>query len=338
MQRLVRNELLERELQAVERHLDHCDQCARQVCDFAAIAWDWGAVGHSLNSDNFDVGDWMSDRRGEGSDVESPTSHNTLGRMDRPAVLMREISGWLDPSDDPNMMGRFAGYEIVGIVGHGGMGIVLKGFERSLNRYVAIKVLAPRLATNGAARKRFSREAQAVAAVRHDNVIAVHRVDEWHGLPFLVMPYVAGISLQKRMDDEGPLSVEAVLRIGSQVAAGLAAAHAQGLVHRDIKPANILLENGVDRVTITDFGLARAVDDATITRTGVIAGTPQFMSPEQSQAKPLDHRSDLFSLGSVMYAMVTGRPPFRSNDNHEILKKIVDDKARGIREVPTVCS
>ncbi len=193
------------------------------------------------------------------------------------------------------------------------MGVVLKGFERSLNRYVAIKVLSPAMAASGAARKRFAREAQAAAAVLHENVIAIHRVDESHNLPYLVMPYVAGMSLQKRIDDEGPLPLPCVLRIGRQIAAGLAAAHAQGLVHRDIKPANILLERGVERVTITDFGLARAVDDGSVTKTGVIAGTPQFMSPEQSRGETIDARSDLFSLGSVMYAMCVGRPPFRAD-------------------------
>ena len=212
-------------------------------------------------------------------------------------------------------------------------GIVLKGFEASLNRFVAIKVLAPRLATNGSARKRFAREAQAAAAVRHDNVIAIHRVDDWHGLPFLVMPYVGGMSLQKRLDAEGPLSVEQTLRVSLQIASGLAAAHAQGLVHRDIKPANILLEQGVERVTITDFGLALAADDASLTRTGVIAGTPQYMSPEQSEAKPLDARSDLFSLGSVMYAMVTGRVPFRGEGSFEVMKRIIHEPARSIREI-----
>ena len=111
------------------------------------------------------------------------------------------------------------------------------------------------------------------------------------------MPYLRGTSLQKRLDDEGPLPLPEILRIGTQIAAGLAAAHAQGLVHRDIKPANILLEEGVERVTITDFGLARAVDDATLTHSGVIAGTPQYMSPEQARGEPVDQRSDLFSLG-----------------------------------------
>jgi serine/threonine protein kinase len=122
-------------------------------------------------------------------------------------MLSREIGGWLDPTDDPKSLGRFAGYEIVGIVGHGGMGIVLKGVEASLNRFVAIKVLAPRLAASGNARRRFAREARATAAVRNDNVIAIHRVGEWHGLPFLVMPYVGGVSLQKRIDADGPLSI-----------------------------------------------------------------------------------------------------------------------------------
>src|SRR5439155_11635913 len=115
-----------------------------------------------------------------------------------------------------------------------------------------------------------------------------------------------------KLGDKGPLELKEILRIGSQTASGLAAAHKQGLIHRDIKPANILLENGVERVKITDFGLARAVDDASVSQSGVIAGTPQYMSPEQADAQALDHRSDLFSLGSVLYAMCTGRAPFRA--------------------------
>jgi len=327
LDRFLHNDLGTEQRNDLEHHLDSCDACARRLEDIAAERWTWREVTDCLPSDEFDS-------RSESDSLSMLGVATSNARdVDNQALLSREISGWLDPTDDPDMLGRFAGYEIVGIIGHGGMGIVLKGFESSLNRYVAIKVLAPRLATNGAARNRFSREAQAAAAVRHDNVIAVHRVDEWHGLPFLVMPYVAGISLQKRIDAEGPLGVEAILRIASQVASGLAAAHAQGLVHRDIKPGNILLDSGVERVTITDFGLARAIDDATITRTGIIAGTPQFMSPEQAQAKPLDHRSDLFSLGGLMYAMATGRPPFRSDNHREVLQKIADSPARPVREI-----
>ncbi|MDP7018178.1 MAG: protein kinase, partial [Pirellulaceae bacterium] len=313
----------------VEEHLSACGDCRDLLERSAGDRAQWTRARRLLQNDRFDREPTPElFPRGEYDGERKPVEAD---------MLAREIQGWLDPTDDPESLGRFAGYEIAGVVGHGGMGIVLKGFEAALNRHVAIKVLAPRMATNGAARKRFAREAQATAAVRHDNVIAIHCVDEWHGLPFLVMPYIAGVSLQKRIDAEGPLSIEQTLRVGVQIAAGLAAAHAQGLVHRDIKPANILLERGVERVTITDFGLARAADDASMTRTGVIAGTPQYMSPEQAEAKPLAAASDLFSLGSVLYTMATGRAPFRGSGSFEVLKRIVSEPARRMREIePTV--
>lgn len=312
----------------VESHLSECASCAEQIQLAAVTDTSWNEAQSMLALDEFDGLPSLSSAKSlfpaEVGDREyTPTAD----------LLAREIRGWLDPTDDPQMLGRFAGYEIVGIIGHGGMGIVLKGFEASLNRYVAIKVLAPRLAANGAARQRFAREAQAAAAVLHDNVVAIHRVDEFHGLPFLVMPYIADISLQKRINDEGPLPLAAVLRIGSQIAAGLAAAHHQGLVHRDIKPANIMLEKGVERVTITDFGLARTVDDASLTKTGIIAGTPQYMSPEQARGESVGQRSDLFSLGSVLYTMCTGRAPFRGETSYGVLRRITDEGPKPIQEI-----
>ena len=164
-------------------------------------------------------------------------------------------------------------------------------------------------------------------------MVAIHAVAEAGGLPYFVMPYVSGPSLEKRLRQTGPLAVVEVLRIGLQIAAGLAAAHAQGLVHRDIKPANILLDDGAERVTITDFGLARAVDDASLTHSGVIAGTPPYMSPEQAAGQTVDHRSDLFSLGSVLYAMCTGRPPFRAETTLAVLRRVEECRPRPIREV-----
>jgi serine/threonine-protein kinase len=330
-------ELPEAAMIAVEDHLSTCQSCSSQLEAVAAPDDAWQQTQDMLSTDRFDGTCSLSSTTCLTSDsrldCDSLSLHDDDVKHRDAVILTREIQGWLDPTDDPNMLGRFAGYEIVGIIGHGGMGIVLKGFEAALNRFVAIKVLAPRLATSGAARKRFAREAQAAAAVIHENVIAIHRVDQSHELPFLVMPYLGGVSLQKRIDIEGPLSIEATLRIGSQIAAGLSAAHAQGLVHRDIKPANILLERGVERVTITDFGLARAADDASVTRTGVIAGTPQYMSPEQARARPLDARSDLYSLGSVLYVMATARPPFRGEASFEVLEQIVNTPARPIREI-----
>src|SRR2546426_12593279 len=172
--------------------------------------------------------------------------------------------------------------------------------------------MAPHLATSAAAR-RFIREARAAAAVRNEHVINIHDVNELNNPPYLVMEYIDGVSLQERLDRRAPLELKEILRIGMQAATGLAAAHAQGLVHRDIKPANILLENGVERVKLTDFGLARLADDASLTQSGVVAGTPQYMAPEQARGEAVDSRADLFSLGSVLYALCTGRAPFRAS-------------------------
>jgi hypothetical protein len=213
------------------------------------------------------------------------------------------------------------------------MGVVLKAFDPALHRPVAIKVLAPALAGSATARRRFTREAQAAAAVCHDNVVAVHGVSEADGLPYLVMQYVAGESLQARLDRTGPLEVAEAVRIGLQAARGLAAAHAQGLIHRDVKPANLLLEDGLARVKITDFGLARMADDAGLTRAGVVAGTPEYMAPEQARGEQVDHRADLFSLGSVLYACCTGRPPFRGPTPLAVLRQVSDEAPTPIRSL-----
>jgi serine/threonine protein kinase len=239
---------------------------------------------------------------------------------------------FLHPSDDPESLGRLGPYVITEVIGRGGMGVVLKARDTKLNRVVAIKVMAPELASNPTARKRFQREAHAAAAVVHQHIVTIHAVDE-DRLPYLVMECIIGQSLKEKIDREGHLKLIEILRIGQQVASGLAAAHAHGLMHRDVKPANILLENGVERVRITDFGLARAIDDVGITRTGEVAGTPEYMSPEQALGQPVDQRSDLFSLGSVLYAMCTGRSPFRADSTVAALRRVCDDTPRPIREV-----
>ena len=241
--------------------------------------------------------------------------------------------GFLAPSEKPDSLGRLGHYEILEVIGRGGMGIVLRAFDDKLHRIVAIKVLAGSVPTNGATRKRFTREARAAAAIRNEHVVGIFAVEEAGEVPYLVMEYIDGVSLQQRLDRGGPLEVKEILRIGLQIATGLAAAHAQGLIHRDIKPANILLENHVERVKITDFGLARARADASLTQEGVVAGTPQYMAPEQARGESLDHRADLFSLGSVLYALCTGRPPFRAENTLAVLKRVCEDTPRPIREI-----
>jgi hypothetical protein len=243
-----------------------------------------------------------------------------------------EALGFLQPAGVPGALGRLGHYEVLEVLGKGGFGIVVKALDERLRRPVAIKVLAPALAATSPPRRRFLREARAAAAVRHDNVVAIYAVEE-QPLPYLVMEYVEGETLQQRLDRVGPLDVPALLRIGMQVARGLAAAHAQGVIHRDIKPANILLENGSERVKISDFGLARSADDASASQSGFIGGTPLYMAPEQARGEALDHRADLFSLGSVLYVMVSGRPPFRAPTTLAVLQRVAADTPRPIREI-----
>ena len=321
LQQLLAGQLSADEQSLVESHLDVCASCCETLESLAADSSWWQDASNLLQPE---------DRHDELSSSalipSSPLSsvESTVG--DIPL-------DFLEASDSPAMLGSLGGYDIIEPIGCGGMGVVLKGYDRELNRFVAVKVLAPHYATSAAARKRFAREAQAAAAVVHPHVLAIHSVDASGRLPYLVMPLVTGESLQQRIERVGSLSLEEILRIGSQAARGLQAAHDQGLVHRDIKPGNILLERGVERVMLTDFGLARAVDDASMTRSGVIAGTPQFMSPEQARGDSIDHRSDLFSLGSVLYTMAAGRPPFRAESTMGPLNRIVETEPRGLLEI-----
>ena len=280
------------EFQRLARHVETCDTCRQQLTELAGDPRSWTDVREILGDAS--PGAAASERRAAWP--PQPTKLDFLG-----------------PPSHPEMLGRLGRYEIERVIGTGGMGIVLRGYDTELNRPVAIKVLAPYLAHNGAARQRFAREGRAAAAVVHEHVVAIYNVESEGEVPFLVMQYVAGESLQDRVERQGPLGPKEILRIGIQAAAGLAAAHQQGLVHRDVKPANILLESGVERVLLTDFGLARAMDDASLTHTGIVAGTPHYMSPEQASGRPVDFRSDLFSLGAVLYFMATGHPPFRAS-------------------------
>ncbi|MGB7345092.1 MAG: serine/threonine-protein kinase [Pirellulaceae bacterium] len=325
LERYVAGDVNQQEEVEIENHLCDCEACTNRIEAVAAqrAIWDEAKAmlsDPSLRSDCL-RSDYLTNSENDASDGPK------LSR------LVRSVLDSLAPTDDPNMLGRIDGYEVSGVIGSGGMGVVLKGVDPLLQRVVAVKVLAPHLASSGAARQRFAREAQATAAITHDNVIDIYAVAEANGLPYLVMPYSRGTTLQGRIDTEGPLQLVETLRIGFQIAAGLSAAHEQGLVHRDIKPANILLCDGVGRLQITDFGLARAVDDASVTKTGVIAGTPHFMSPEQARGEPVDRRSDLFSLGSLLYTCCTGHPPFRATGTFGILRRITDNQPRPVREI-----
>ena len=327
----LRQQLNKKQHEQFENHLETCRDCRQQLEAATASADVWQGVRESLGSSDFGP-DFLDDG---GVLSDSPLSSSLSSNDDRTGleISRNSVMRWLAPSDNDRMLGRIGSYEVVGIIGTSSMAVVLKAFDQALNRNVAIKLLAPWLHTNGAARKRFSREAQAAAAVVHENVIEIHCVSAANDLPYLVMPFVSGPSLQRRLNEQGSLQVAEVLRIGMQAAYGLAAAHSQGLVHRDVKPSNILLADGTERVKLTDFGLARAADDASLTRSGIIAGTPQYMSPEQVRGQNVDQRSDLFSLGSVLYAMCTGRPPFRAGTSYGVMRQVTDRTPRSVREV-----
>lgn len=311
-----------------EAHLENCMACRDRLASAAADPLGWSEAKRFLGQSRGGQIRVAS----EVGQQDSPTRGEHV-RADESDSIIQQVLHLLAPTDDPNMLGRIGPYEISGVIGAGGMGIVLKGWDQSLSRVVAIKLMAPHLASSGVAKARFLREAQAAAGIIHPNVIDIYSVAEFGTIPYLVMPYLRGCSLQKRVQDEGPLATEDVLRIGLQVASGLAAAHAQGIIHRDIKPANILVGDGVDRAVITDFGLARSIDDVSLTKSGTLAGTPQYMSPEQARGERIDERSDLFSLGSLLYFLSTGQSPFRAETVYGILHKITSAALPDMREV-----
>lgn len=278
--------------------------------------------------------DSVLDRRPQDM-IESLSDDGDLSdsALPSPNLVLASLKPFLEPATRPDSLGRLSHYELLEILGQGGYGIVYEAFDTKLSRLVAIKILSPHLATTSPPRRRFLREARAAAAVRHENVVQIYAVEEIP-IPYLVMEFVSGETLQQRSDRLGPFDAAEVVRLGQQIARGLAAAHEQGLIHRDIKPGNILIAHGIDPVAkLTDFGLARTADDASRSQSGIVVGTPMYMSPEQVSGDEVDQRTDLFSFGSVLYLMTSGRPPFRAPTTLAVLKRVAEDKPRLIRDV-----
>jgi hypothetical protein len=249
-------------------------------------------------------------------------------------AITHEVVGLLAAPRGPDEIGWLGRYRVLKVLGAGGMGVVFEAEDGQLQRRVALKVIRPALAGSPAARQRFLREARATAAVEHDHIVTVYHADEDRGVPFLAMPLLKGETLEGRLQRQGRLPLAEVLRIGRETAAGLAAAHEARLIHRDIKPSNIWLEGKSGRVKILDFGLAQAGDESgKLTGSGVIAGTPAYMAPEQARDEPLDHRCDLFSLGCVLYRLATGELPFRGTTPVQLLRSLELDQPRPPRDL-----
>jgi hypothetical protein len=250
-----------------------------------------------------------------------------------------------DSSSGPALEARLSGalaphLLLVHQLGAGGMGSVFLARDPALRRTVAVKVLAPELAASEKARARFEREAQAVAGLSHPNIVPVFGVGEMtDGTPYFVMQHVSGRSMAARLEEEGPLSVAEARRIIGEVAAALAAAHAKGIIHRDIKPANILFDDESGRALVSDFGIAAVApsgegkDTTRLTMTGMVVGTPQYMSPEQLLTEPATEKTDVYGLGLLAYELLTGRGPFEATTPHDLIAAHLRDTPRPLSDL-----
>jgi eukaryotic-like serine/threonine-protein kinase len=245
----------------------------------------------------------------ERQSVEETGSPQTLSNQSQEETK----SVWpFDPPLVPGELGKFAGYRIIKLLGQGGMGAVFLAEELILQRCVAIKMMKPDVAAKPDARERFLREARSAAGLKSDHIITIFQVGEVRDVPFLAMELLDGLAMDQWLNTQPKqLPIAEVTRIAQDVLSGLAAAQAKGLVHRDIKPANLWIDTITGRVKILDFGLTRPSEGEHITQSGAIVGTPAYMAPEQADGQPVDGRADLFSLGVVLYRMLTGVNPFQ---------------------------
>ncbi len=224
-------------------------------------------------------------------------------------------------------------YKILEKLGQGGMGIVYKAEDTRLDRLVALKFLPAHLLGDEDVRKRFEREAKAAAALDHSNICTVHEIDEAEGKTFIAMALLEGESLDKRIA-QGPLKLEDALSLASQIANGLEAAHEKGIFHRDIKPENVIVDSK-GHVTIMDFGLAQLTEASRLTKTDQTMGTVFYMSPEQTEGSGTDNRTDIWSLGVVLYEMITGQKPFKGDYDKAVMYSILNEEPEPITALRT---
>lgn len=357
LERLFQGGLSPQDVATVEDHLLECSNCLQQLKkvmqqkDFLSAV-----LGENTPSDALAAHPVVTDlmeklvalRADAGTSAPSHTEasvppspaagEETQALGATSSALQAALTSFLAPAKAPDELGRLGDYRILQILGHGGMGVVYRAEDIRLRRAVAIKAMLPTVAASANAGKRFLREAQAMAAVEHDHIVRIYQVAEDRGVPFLAMEFLKGESLDERLKRPDSMQIPDILRIGREMAEGLDAAHAQGLIHRDIKPGNIWLEGSRARVKILDFGLARAVvTDSQLTQEGAIVGTPAYMAPEQSRGGVVDGRSDLFSAGIVLYRMCTGLQPFKGPDAVSTLLAVAGDTPRPPHAIrPTV--
>lgn len=348
LEQLYEGQLAPDAVATLEAHVQGCDTCARQLATLldGATAWEARLQADVAVPNTDEVAALVADFKTRWQQTPSlskqsaPTNsiHHYSAHTPStgtPIVLDDELAGMLAPPQHDDEVGRLGTYRILHVLGRGGMGVVFLAEDSQLRRRVALKAMLPHVAANPLNRQRFRREAEAMAAVTHDHVARVYQIDEDRGIPFLAMEYLQGTTLEDRLFHEPTLPLVEVVRLGAEMAEGLHAAHATNLVHRDVKPSNVWLEAPANRVKILDFGIARpATADVRCTQQGTIIGTPAYMAPEQGRGGPVDARSDLFSLGIILYEMTTGQLPFPVTDMVSTLlaiNTVVPAKPRSLR-------
>ncbi|MEM9645226.1 MAG: serine/threonine-protein kinase [Planctomycetota bacterium] len=349
---LIQGVLSDQDNQRFTGHLEACETCQEKLQTIATgeipvdslvqglkelDPSDKSALWHAMEKVDQDVRKAIAVSQADTAAGISPGSTNTSSvSVPQPVVAQRPADlDFLEPSDDPAYVGKLHHFQIARVIGRGGMGIVLEAFDTHLQRAVAVKVLTPQFQSNEIARQRFCREGRAAAAISHEHVVPMYQVARAKEgeVAYLVMQLIEGYTLESRLEDGRPLAPKEVARIAMQVAAGLSAAHKRGMVHRDIKPANIMIETETNRVKITDFGLARTTDDVKLTKTGMVTGTPLYMSPEQTLGETADEQSDLFSLGAVLYEMATGVAPFQAPSAIGVMQRIMNESPQPPHQV-----
>lgn len=239
---------------------------------------------------------------------------------------------FLSAPTQPGDLGTLAHYRVISEIGQGGMGHVFEALDTKLKRSVALKVMNSKVASIRNSRKLFVREARAMAAIQHDNVVTIFEVGKSRDTPFIAMEMLKGKTLAERNRTGPLLNCQQIIHYARQLATGLAVAHEKGIIHRDIKPANIWIEEGSDRIKILDFGLALASKSLQKISSGAVIGTPAYLSPEQARSEPLDDRTDLYSLGAVLYESCTGSLPVTNQSLSGQLVSIIAQRPKPIQK------
>ena len=366
LQQFAQGELPESRLQTIEKHLKICPRCAesvgRRASEGSTVADPRSAarVGQERptgtlrgNDTSADAPTLAHEPNAKESDIDTTADVAAVsqtgivegltdphgGSSDEPTVTYAsntQVEGleFLAPPQGPGELGRLGSYRVLKVLGSGGMGIVFEAEDLQLGRTVALKVMKAAVAAGLSARQRFQLEARSMAAVKSDHIATIYQVGEDRGAPYLAMELLHGQSVDSWLTRGHKPSTREILRLGREVALGLAAAHERGVIHRDVKPGSIWLEEPSGRIKLLDFGLARATaEDVHLTASGAVVGTPAYMAPEQARGDKFDHRADLFSLGVVLYRLCTAKMPFRGQTTMAVLSALAIDKPQPVQEL-----